>query len=347
MEAGRAEKTFLKRIKPYKDKVYYCADNSAEEGFEFLSKGIPYKNGKLKKTNKVIMFSRMSKGHVSTMLRIFKKWMYPMMKGRKKCFSDLKPYIDELEKDTFIAIENTLLSSFPNLEIWDGIKSYAMEKWNCHIGFTHLPRELIFRDKAVLFEYAIVAIFEMDKDKIDCAPGLEAGEEVQRAYALLGLAVNDIAEHMRRHYNIKCQSNHPLGGLVNNCALAAKAGLGWQGCNGLLITPQFGQRCRIAPIFIQEKYFEYTDSDEHKWIESFCATCHKCVRACPTKAIYDEKRISIPNVEGIGCTRTCIDIYKCYEKFIQTLGCSICIKVCPFSQGEGSYDKIKKLHLKE
>lgn len=186
----------------------------------------------------------------------------------------------------------------------------------------------------------------MDKEKIDKAPTLTASDEVNKVYSVLGLAVNDIARWLRQKHGIKCQSNHPSGGLVDTTPLAAKAGMGWQGCDGLLITPQYGQRQRIAPIFIQNKLFEFTDNNDHVWIEEFCKTCRKCQRSCPTKAIYSEKQPGIQNIPGINQTRTCIDRLKCYPQFIKTPGCGICIKVCPFSQGENSYEKIRRsLHL--
>ncbi len=91
--------------------------------------------------------------------------------------------------------------------------------------------------------------------------------------------------------------------------------VGWQGHNGLLITPQFGQRQRIAPIFIKSKVFEFTDNRKHVWIEDFCNICRKCEKACPPQAIYSNKKTSTKNVSGLCQTRTCIDRTKCYPQF--------------------------------
>ncbi|MCG8569293.1 MAG: [Fe-S]-binding protein, partial [Spirochaetes bacterium] len=237
--------------------------------------------------------------------------------------------------------------SFPNNAIWHDLKQYANDKWQLIIGFTELPEELIFKNKAVLFKYALVFIQEMDKKKIDLAPHIGAGDEVQRVYGTLGVAVNDIAGWLKKKYQIKCQSNHPLGGLVNTSPLAGKAGLGWVGCNGLLITPEFGPRHRIAPVFIEQKFFEFTDNLEHQWLEEFCQTCHKCYQKCPASAIYEEKLNKKNHIPVIGHTRTCIDRDKCYPQFSRTLGCSICMKVCPFSQGKDVYMKLKKLTEKK
>lgn len=263
------------------------------------------------------------------------------MKGRSQCFTDLKEYLTELEYDGKIANSFNLVDTYPNQDVWNNLQRYAIDKWKATVGFTELPRQLVFKGKGVLFKYALVFIQEMDKSKIDLAPAIDAGAEVQRVYNSLGHAVNDIARYLRVNFKIKCQSNHPLGGLVNTNPLAGKAGLGWQGHDGLLITPEYGQRNRIAPIFIESKIFEYTDNDEHKWIEKFCASCKKCMKKCPVKAIYEEKVPTIENIPGIGRTRTCIDRTKCFPQFMKTLGCSICIKTCPFSQGIDAYNKIK------
>jgi epoxyqueuosine reductase QueG len=45
--------------------------------------------------------------------------------------------------------------------------------------------------------------------------------------------------------------------------LAEKAGMGRQRKQGCLITPEFGPRQRLAPIFIEKNIFEYTDNKEH------------------------------------------------------------------------------------
>ncbi|MBY9003475.1 MAG: 4Fe-4S dicluster domain-containing protein [Candidatus Lokiarchaeota archaeon] len=102
------------------------------------------------------------------------------------------------------------------------------------------------------------------------------------------------------------------------------------------------QRQRLSPIFIEEKLFEYTDNDEHNWIEQYCKSCGNCQKNCPADAIFDEKVVSIENIKGIGAMRTCIDKEKCFPYFGKSMGCSICLKVCPFSGGPKTYQALKK-----
>ncbi len=178
-----------------------------------------------------------------------------IVKGIDNCFLDLETYLTEIRLSKFKFLKNSkLLKTYPNKRLWTELEEYC-KKWNLgKIGFTELPTQLIFKNRPVLFKYALVFIQEMEKDKIDQAPDLVAGKEVMRVYKTLGLAVNDTARWLRSK-GVRCQSNHPLGGLVNNPPLAGKAGLGWQGNNGLLITPQYGQRQRIAPILVENIQF--------------------------------------------------------------------------------------------
>lgn len=259
------------------------------------------------------------------------KTMQEMQTGMRRAWEDIEPYYDNPEIQPFE----------PKPNLWEDLLKFVADNWDdVNIGFTELPRQMIFRDKFTLFKYALVVSQEMKKDKINLAPGTEAGQEVMRVYSSLGLVVNDIARWLRQQGE-RCQSNHPMGGLVNTPSLGGKAGMGWQGRSGILITPQYGPRVRLAPVFIEHQVFDFTDNRNHDWIEKHCAGCGICARECPGQAIYSEKRINIDGVPGIGALRTCIDRGKCMGPFSQTQGCSVCIKVCPFSQGDGTYARLK------
>ena len=228
--------------------------------------------------------------------------------------------------------------------LWKELTIYAKEKWGIQkIGFTEVPRDIIIQGNHILYKYAIVFIEEMRKNKIDDAPHGLAGFETIRIYNHLGKAVLDISSWLRKK-GIRCQANHPLGGLVSFVPLAGKAGLGWQGMNGLLITPEFGQRQRIAPIYIEHPLFSFTDknSEPYSWIGRYCEICKKCMEECPGDAIQETKMIYNDQVETIGRLARCIDPIKCFPYFRKFVGCSICVKVCPFSKGNGIYEIIEK-----
>ena len=340
--SSKWESLYLDKTDKFKDELITCNEDALQEGFEYFGCE-EYRNEKL---NGKSAFMEKFKGGFKNNLRLMKIFAKNVLSIRReitKSYKDLEKYLEELEKTGEIYNNDTNLSNYPNEQLWQDLKDYAWKKRKIILGFTQLPSELIFKGKTVLYKYAIVCIQEMDREKIDKAPDFEAGEEVMKIYNSLGKGVNDIADWLRRNHKIKCQSNHPLGGLVNTVPLAAKAGMGGFGHNGLLITPEFGQRQRIAPIFIQNKLFEFTDNSDHRWIENFCKNCGKCERSCPVGAIYNKGIKTFDNVVGIGETRTCIDREKCFPQFNKTLGCSICISVCPFSKGNGIYEKLKNV----
>lgn len=342
--SSKQEKKYLDILRKYPGQVLMAKEDAPLEGFEYFASEAYRIKFDRKGSLLTDKLGATPRSDLPRLIKIMVKNIFGIFGARKKSFADISGYLVRLEKNGQLAgPSGKLLESYPNSEIWQALSEYAWNNWRVRFGFTEVLPEIVFKNKAVLFKYALVAIQEMDKEKIDTAPRLDAGEEVLAVYNTLGLAVNDIACWLRKTYGVRCQSNHPLGGLVNTVPLAVKAGMGWCGCNGLLITPQFGQRQRIAPIFMEEPIFELTDSDQHRWIEGYCAICHRCQKACPTGAILEEKVIHPETISGVGPVKTSIDREKCYPYFNQTLGCSICIKVCPFSSANGTYERLKKV----
>ena len=290
---GKEERKFLDRCHNIPNLVILPHPNSQQEGFEYFFQ---------KFRGKGPMQMRGRGGRIR-FIRVFLKYGRKLMRGLSKAYKDLEPHLIDLEQNGQYTDKSAIkehIKTYPNKDLWSDLQNYAREKWDIvKIGFTELPTQLIFKNKLVLFRYALVFIQEMKKDKIDKAPDIEAGDETMRIYASLGEAVTDIAEWLRLK-RIRSQAVHPLGGLVCTPPLAGKAGMGGQGRQGCLITPEFGPRQRLAPIFIEEKIFEYTDNDKHDWIQEYCKTCKNCQKNCPADAIYDEKVISIENVQGIG-----------------------------------------------
>ena len=189
------------------------------------------------------------------LVRIFAKYMRPIMKDRNQSYLDAWVSPEDAPASEMSRIHSskfdegsTMLDS--GRDSWLQWQKYAWEQWKIHLGFTEVPDTLIFKEKAVEYPYALVCIQEMEEGEIAKAPDLDAGEEVMRVYLSLGRAVNEMAAWIREEFQIPCQAVHPLGGLVNLPPLAAKAGLGWTGHNGLLITPEYGQRQRIAMILL-------------------------------------------------------------------------------------------------
>ena len=111
-------------------------------------------------------------------------------------------------------------------------------------------------------------------------------------------------------------------------AWAKKSGLGWIGKNGLLINKDIGSFVFIAELIIDATLVYDTPINE------YCGTCTRCIDACPTNAIIDNKIVD---------ARKCIS-YLTIElkgeipdeftgKFKnRVFGCDICQDVCPHNR---------------
>jgi len=216
----------------------------------------------------------------------------------------------------------------------DNFIKYAKSLGIEHVGFTKIPRKLIFRKRAIRYDNSIVLIKEMNKTTIAKAPSIETLRTVFETYDSLGIITNKLTDYLRKN-NFYAQASHPLGGLVLYPPLAQKAGLGWLGKHGLLITPQFGARQRISAIFTNIENLPFSENNEHGWIEQFCDTCNKCIRKCPPNAILKQPIVHPSKRE------THIDRSKCLPYFNENKGCSICIKECVFSYADYYTIKIK------
>ncbi|NHJ05389.1 MAG: epoxyqueuosine reductase [Candidatus Heimdallarchaeota archaeon] len=212
------------------------------------------------------------------------------------------------------------------------LEEYA-ESINLKIGYAKLKREFIFKNHAVLFDNAIVLSMEMDKDKIDMSPSLETGKMVIRTYNELGIRANKIAAFIRKE-GFAAEASHPLGGPVGYVPLALQAKMGWIGRHGLLITPDYGPRHRLAAVLTNITNLPFLEENPHKWIEEYCATCGRCIETCPGKAIL---KTPISKEDG---RKTHIILDKCFPIFGKDYGCSVCVKECMFNRV--GYTKLKE-----
>lgn len=117
---------------------------------------------------------------------------------------------------------------------------------------------------------------------------------------------------------------------ISHKAVARMAGLGWQGKNLLLITPQYGSRVRLVTVLTEAPLM--ADAP----VENRCGKCILCRDACPAKAIR-----GVNTVDHYKDRNEALDFARCVEKLtgeyarlpeIGTDICGICIKVCPFGR---------------
>lgn len=114
-----------------------------------------------------------------------------------------------------------------------------------------------------------------------------------------------------------------LAGDISHKHAAAAAGLGVFGLNNLLITPQYGNRLRLATIVTEAELEPGVPMDE-----SPCNNCGKCVRNCPANALDGAEELNNPQ-QGWRINKE-----KCYHYIFVQLGgkrCGMCIASCPIS----------------
>ena len=119
-------------------------------------------------------------------------------------------------------------------------------------------------------------------------------------------------------------------GAISHKAVARVAGLGWQGKNLLLITPQVGSRIRLVTILTNAPL------KIDKPLENRCGKCTACKDACPVgaiKGVITEDRYQNRN-EALYFDRCVSKLTKEFAKLpnIDAPICGICIKACPYSK---------------
>lgn len=129
--------------------------------------------------------------------------------------------------------------------------------------------------------------------------------------------------------NINSKSYTDTGHIMEKY-FAQKAGIGWQGKNTLVISPEYGSYFFIGVIITD---FEF---EPDKAIQDYCGTCVRCINSCPTKALVQPRVLD---------SRKCIAYWtveaKPDEKFPEIVqkgntewifGCDICQEVCPYNR---------------
>ncbi len=118
-------------------------------------------------------------------------------------------------------------------------------------------------------------------------------------------------------------------GELVDVAVAQRAGLGFIGKNGLLITEEYGSFVYLGEIITNIAF------DPDAPIPNGCGTCTRCIDHCPTKALLGDGRMNAKRCLSYQ-TQTKGIMPKEYRKKIRNTiyGCDICQQVCPYNKGK-------------
>ncbi len=124
-------------------------------------------------------------------------------------------------------------------------------------------------------------------------------------------------------------------GELSDVAVAQRAGLGFIGRNGLLITEKFGSFVYLGEIITNIPFEPDTP------VENQCGTCTRCVDYCPPQALMGDGRLNAQRCLSYQ-TQTKGVMPEEFRSEIRSViyGCDICQLVCPFNRG-------KDFHLHE
>lgn len=218
---------------------------------------------------------------------------------------------------------------------------------NTHGGQTGQKKETKSPKKAATtpqvipdnYKYAVVMLFEQSYDLLSYYPNL-----VANAVSSLGYSNMAITSHYLSHYIrnlgfdvIDCTTND----VALSIPMAMQAGLGDIGRNGILISPIYGPRVRIAKILTDLPLVP--DSPIDFGVTEFCKSCEICAEKCPSESIkYGDRTIEPNNISNArGGLKWPINAETCrmyWGKMNQ--GCSVCMANCPFNKPDTHFHRM-------
>lgn len=181
-------------------------------------------------------------------------------------------------------------------------------------------------------KYVIAMAFEMDEDGIATSLAGPASAAVGNGYSRMSFTAGSLAEFIRAlGYNaLPCGNNTAL-----SIPIAVDAGLGELGRNGMLITPKYGPRVRLAKVVTDLPLVP--DAPISFGVTEFCENCGKCADNCPGGAILKGQNARTYEPVNLstnpGVYKWPVDCVKCHQVWTQNgMDCSVCIRTCPFNK---------------
>lgn len=165
-------------------------------------------------------------------------------------------------------------------------------------------------------------------------------------HLILRERLNELIDFMQREIDPSANFKPMVDtGELIDVAVAARAGIGFIGKNGLLITKEFGSYVYLGEI-ITDIAFE---PDE--LVDYDCGDCNRCISGCPTQALLGNGEMNAQKCLSYQ-TQTKDYMPEEYRKKMGRViyGCDICQIVCPYNQGvdnhlhwemEPDYNKVR------
>ena len=207
------------------------------------------------------------------------------------------------------------------------LKQKALELGAGVVGVCEMTELGMFEHYTPTYKYAVVVVVPKDYEEMKHVTQYRGGLETMRVYMEISKVVISLGKYIRK----QGWSARAFGESADilHLPLAIQAGLGELGKHGSLITREFGSNVRLATVLTNMPLA--VDGPVDIGVEDLCLGCRRCTIDCPADAISDTKQL----VRGI--EKWYVDFDKCVPYFVKTIGCGICIQVCPWSKpGRGA-----------
>lgn len=213
------------------------------------------------------------------------------------------------------------------------------------IVFDSVEQALETDDQLVIPErmrWVIVMGARMDHEMIQYTPSPVGCAETRITYSRMALQVSGMAEFLRGIGHCAIPS---INGLGVSIPMAIDAGLGEQGRNGKLITPQYGPSVRLCKVLTDLPLVR--DVPIRFGVTEFCNVCLKCAQACPVDAIHTGERTwerdNISNNPGLFTWHLDNELCRRYWAMGNGDNCTACVRACPFTKGPGLAHELVRL----
>lgn len=204
------------------------------------------------------------------------------------------------------------------------VKGVAREAGADIVGIAAMRPEWVFEGHSVRQQWIVMIGVAHDHEQMRTAPEDIAAAEVIRQYARGNRIAKAVASQLRADGHDAVPHGGPMAGSVVLIPAAIACGFGELGKHGSLIHRALGSSFRLACVLTDVPLL--ADAPDEFGGDAFCTHCRVCIDACPPDAIFTTKQLVRGEVKWY------VDFDKCLPYFNETMGCGICVAVCPWSR---------------
>jgi len=188
------------------------------------------------------------------------------------------------------------------------------------------PKSILKRAKSIISVAQCYMIEETEYAQDKNQPlGKIAKYDIGNFYYDVKLKLKKIVDFINQETDFKYKSKNKSCYIsLTEKPIAQRAGVGWYGKNGIIITERFGSWVVLGEIITELEL----DTDES--LQRDCGDCTICIDSCPTKAIvspYVIDRTRCLQYISERPMKVPLDFREVWED--KLYGCTICQEVCP------------------